>query len=261
MDLVYFVKQSEINEDLRYSLRSVDKFVPVDKVWIVGYKPSWVTNVGYIPVPQTGTKQQNQTSNLIALCNCDEISEDFVLMNDDFFAIKQIENLEESVEICLGLLDKSVIKHERGKNNWHKAFKQVYELLESIGVEKPYYDFESHTPLKMNRKKMLDVLEIPQVKEFIKSSKTLHRRTLYRNIYHLNCRILPTDVKILATKDNTLDKIKVCDWLSVYDNQVGNYKFRDLNNLLHNLFPTPCQYEIPIPKKPIRKFQWSKFSQ
>lgn len=40
MDLVYIVKNSEVNEDLRYSLRSVAKFVPHNKIWIVGYKPS-----------------------------------------------------------------------------------------------------------------------------------------------------------------------------------------------------------------------------
>lgn len=250
MDLVYFVKHSDKNEDLRYSLRSVDKFVPHDNVWIVGYKPRWVQNVNYLPVPQTGTKHQNQTANLEALCNCEEISDDFVLMNDDFFAIKPIENLEESVEICLGLLDDECIKkHERQKNGWHKAFKHVYNLLESIGVEKPYYNFESHTPLKMNRHKMLDIFKIPQVQDFIKSPKILHRRTLYRNIYHLTCKTLSADVKILRHKDNTLEKINICDWISVFDNQVGNQKFNKLNKLLHTLFPETCKFEKPIPTK------------
>ena len=60
MDLVYIVKNSEVNEDLRYSLRSVAKFVPHDKIWIVGYKPSWVQNVEYLPVPQNlGSKWKN----------------------------------------------------------------------------------------------------------------------------------------------------------------------------------------------------------
>lgn len=243
MDLVYFVKHSDVNEDLRYSLRSIDKFVPFDNVWIVGYKPTWVQNVKYLPVPQTGTKHQNQTNNLLALCKCEEISDDFVLMNDDFFAIKPVRDLEESVEICLGSLDKAVQEHNKSVGKWHKAFKHVYQLLESMGVEKPYYNFESHTPLKMNRHKMLEVLNHPKVKQFIKSPKVLHRRTLYRNVYHLKCRVLPTDVKISPTKDNTLERIKVCDWLSVYDNQVGSSKFKELNNLLHTLFPEPCKYE------------------
>ena len=45
MDFVYIVKEDEKNEDLKYSLRSIAKFYPENKVWIVGYKPSWVKNV------------------------------------------------------------------------------------------------------------------------------------------------------------------------------------------------------------------------
>lgn len=250
MDLVYLVKEDEWNEDLKYSLRSVDKFVPCGNVWIVGYKPSWVQNVKYLPVEQYGTKHQNQTNSLLAICNCDEISDDFVLMNDDFFAIKPINDLEESVEISLGLLEESVERHEKQHNMWHRAFKQLYELLEKIGVEKPYYDYESHTPLKMNRHKLLHVLMLPEVQDYIMSPKVLHRRSLYRNYYHLTCKVLPQDVKLSKNVDNTSKKKQVCDWISVYDNQVGNPLFINLNNLLNNLFPDPCKYETD--NKPIK---------
>lgn len=36
MDLVYIVKEDENNEELRYSLRSVAKYLPQNKIWIVG---------------------------------------------------------------------------------------------------------------------------------------------------------------------------------------------------------------------------------
>ena len=65
---------------------------------------------------------------------------------------------------------------------------------------------------------------------------------------NIACKVLSSDVKIDATHDNTLEKIKVCDWLSVYDNQVGNIRFRQLNKLLRTLFPKPCQYEKVIEK-------------
>lgn len=249
MDLVYIVKESEQNEDLRYSLRSVAKFLPNNKVWIVGYKPSWVQNVGYIPVQQNcGSKWKNSIKNIEAACNCDEISEDFVLMNDDFFAIKPIEDLEKSVEICLGPLDKSIQKHQLSVGTWHKAFKHVNDLLNSIGVKKPYYDYESHTPLKINRYKMLEVLNLPQVKKFEKSGKVLHKRTLYKNYCQDKCRVIKSDVKLTSLRDDTKTKMQVCDWLSVFDNQVGSPSFKDLNNLLHKLFPEPCQYEDPNAK-------------
>lgn len=55
-DLVYILKQSDINPDLKFSLRSIEKFCTYRKVWIVGYKPSWIKNVEYLPTVQTGNK-------------------------------------------------------------------------------------------------------------------------------------------------------------------------------------------------------------
>ena len=243
MDFVYVVKDGDVNEDLRYSLRSLDKFVPHNNIWIVGYKPSWVTNVKYLEVPKTGSKHQELTKSLIEICKCEEISDDFIFMNDDFFAVRPIENLEESIEVRLGSLEKSIEIHEKIDDIWHKAFKQLNELLEDLGVEKPYYNYESHTPLIMNKKKLLDVLMLPKVQEYIKTPKVLHRRSLYRNYYHLDCRMLPKDVKISLKKDDTNDRLDVCGWISVYDNQIGNPNFPVLSSLFKELFSEPCKYE------------------
>jgi hypothetical protein len=38
-DLVYIVKEEEINPELVYSLRSIEKFCTFRKIWIVGHKP------------------------------------------------------------------------------------------------------------------------------------------------------------------------------------------------------------------------------
>ena len=236
IDLVYFVKNGDNNINLLFSLRSVAKFVPRGKIWIVGYKPNWVTNVNYLPVPQTGTKQENQTRNLIELCKCEDISDDFILMNDDFFATKPIQNIEDSIAIRLGTLGEAIEKYSESNEEWHMAFGQINELLESIGVEKPYYNFESHTPIKMNRHKMLDAILIPQVQDFIKSGKVLHRRTLFGNIYKLNYKESKKDVKISRSEDDTLSKIKENYWISVFHHQINNKDFPDLNMWLKRNF-------------------------
>lgn len=252
MDLVYIVKADEKNEDLKYSLRSVAKFVPHDKIWIIGYKPTWVTNVEYLPVAQNlGNKWKNSVNNIIQACNCDKISENFILMNDDFFAIKPIENLEESINLSLGNIDSVVAKHKRKKvdSNWGKAFVYIDQLLESLGVERPYYNYESHTPMMINRNKYLEIMNLPKVKAFMKTSKVLHKRSLYGNLNKTETKVLYKDVKLSQKRDDTLERAKICDWISVYDNQVGNTKFLHLNSMLRNLFPTPCEYEkIRTPK-------------
>lgn len=245
-DLVYIVKKDEKNEDLRYSLRSVEKFVPHNKIWIVGYKPSWVTNVEYLPVIQNGNKWNNSITNILAACNCTKISKEFILMNDDFFAIKPISNLLDSINVSLGLLQNAVNEHEAKKSDsaWGKAFKYVNELLKDLNIEEPYYNYESHTPLLINKQKYLEVMNLPKVQKFMKTSKVLHKRSLYRNIDKLKPEILSKDVKILQHTDDTLERIKICDWLSVYDGQVGNPSFKDLNTLLRTLFASCSEYEF-----------------
>ena len=260
IDLVYIVKEDERNEDLRYSLRSVAKFLPNNKIWIVGYKPSWIRNVNYIPVKQTEDKWKNSVKNILEACKCNEISEDFVLMNDDFFAIKPIKDLKKSINLCLGNLDLSIQKYKNPKTDWEKAFLDVYELLESLDIEKPYYDFESHTPLLLNRKKYLETMSLSKVVEFMNTNKVLHKRTLYKNVIKDSSKIsiLSQDVKVLSKEDTTEIKSNLCDWLSVGDNLIGKPRFSKLTKFLSNLFPEPCIYEtkikhvIPV-KKPVKK--------
>lgn len=245
MDLVYIVKKSEVNEDLRYSLRSVAKFVPHDNVWIVGYKPKWVVNVNYLPVEQKGDKWKNSVTNIIEACKCPDISEDFVLMNDDFYATKPITDLKESISVNLGTLDKSLQTYSTLKSGWGAAFKQLKELLELLKVDEPFYDYESHIPLIINKTKYLEVMDLPEVQAYRKTSKVLHKRSLYKNIEKLSSRTLSRDVKINRRKDDTKERMQICDWISTYDGQVGDWiNFRDLNRLLYNLFPDPCKFEF-----------------
>lgn len=245
-DLVYIVKEDENNEDLRYSLRSVDKFVPHNKVWIIGYKPSWIYNVNYLPVAQKDTKWKNSVNNILTACKCDDISDNFILMNDDFFAIKPIKNIFESINVSLGLLENMIEKQKAKKfaTNWGKAFIYIGDLLREIGLDGPYYNYESHTPFLINKEKYLEVMNLPSVQKFMQTSKVLHKRTLYGNYVKMQTKILPKDVKILQKQDDTESRAQFCDWISVYDNQIGNKLFPQLNSLFKTLFSEPCKYEI-----------------
>lgn len=247
MDFVYIVKEDEKNEDLKYSLRSIAKFYPENKVWIVGYKPSWVKNVEYIPVEQTKDKWKNSVTNILAACNCPYISDDFILMNDDFFMIKPVVPIETIGNANLGLLSKTILKYKASRSPWFDAFKQVYDLLKKIGVKEPYYDYEAHLPLQINKKKFLEVMSLPDVKNFMQTAKVLHKRTLYKNYGKIeNYLELPADVKLTRSKDDSMSKLKICGWLSVYDKQVGNSSFYTLNRILKTNFPTKCIYEREI---------------
>lgn len=245
LDFVYIVKESEDNNELRYSLRSIAKFYPENKVWIVGYKPSWVQNVNYIPVKQdNGSKWKNSVNNIIKACESKEISDDFILMNDDFFIIKKEMPLNEICNINLGSLDKNIEIFGKCSGNWFKAFAQLKSLLQELGIKEPYYSYEAHLPLLINKQKYLEVMHLPQVIKFMRTSNVLHKRSLYKNIIKPdNSKELEHDVKVHKKDDDIVARLSLCGWISVYDNQIYNEKFPKLNFVLKDTFPTPCKYE------------------
>lgn len=250
MDLVYIVREGDKNPDLRYSLRSVAKFVQYDKIWIVGYKPDWVGNVEYIKVSQTSNKWKNSISNIIAACRSEDVSDDFVLMNDDFFALTNINNLEDSCNVALGTLDQKIEKLKNYRSGWYNGFRSAKELLKKMNIPEPYYDYESHSPIIINKKHFLEFIERPEIKEFMKTDKVLHKRSVYKNIYKITPKILEDDIKIDNDYETYIKK-DICGWLSVFDNQVNNKYYPNLNNLLKTLFPDMCEYELTPPNDPI----------
>lgn len=92
MDVVYYVRPGERNEELRYSLRSLQN-MPHERVWLVGHKPAWVTGVEHIPNRSNGSSpQHNATSHLLAACDAVP-AERFVVFNDDFYVMEPIEHI------------------------------------------------------------------------------------------------------------------------------------------------------------------------
>lgn len=244
LDFVYIVKEDEYNEDLRYSLRSIAKYYPENKVWIVGYKPSWVKNVNYLPIEQSGDKWKNSITNILAACNCPDISDNFILMNDDFFMIKPLVPIEMIGNASLGLLSTNITKkYKNMSSSWYRAFEYVRDLLKELNIPEPYYDYEAHLPLEINKKKFIEVMNLPEVQEFMQTSKILHKRTLYKNYDKREGLRLPADVKVEKNLDDSEKRVNICGWLSVYDNQLGSSKFYRLTHLLQDNLSQSCIYE------------------
>lgn len=151
MDFVYVFKEDVENgsEELRYSLRSL-RNVPHNRVVLVGEKPDWVDKVLFIPVPQSGTKHENVTANLAAVIRDNRISDDFVLMNDDFFIMKQMDKIPN---LNFGPMDKVLALYDKRYpegSNYIDNMRSLYELLRGRGYAQPI-SYELHTPMVINR--------------------------------------------------------------------------------------------------------------
>ena len=228
MDLVYICRNGE-NEELRYSIRSAVKNLPHDKIWVVGGKPSWYTG-NYIQVDQTRNKYSNARRNLKALAESDEISESFVLMNDDFYILNKIDSvpymhaktLDEKIRIREDLFS---------GNSYNKLLRETVRVV-SRKVDGPILDYELHVPMVMEKKKLLQVLDFMGL-----------WRSTYGNLFNVGGTEM-TDVKVYIESSvfypnsYRLDNLKY-DYLSSSDDSFELMK----STILEKLFYAKSNYE------------------
>ena len=90
-DIVYFVKESRENEELRYSLRTLKNFHH-RKVFFYGGCPDGLVPDQHIHVRQNQpTKWQKVQMMLKLACNNPHITANFWLFNDDFFVMQEVK--------------------------------------------------------------------------------------------------------------------------------------------------------------------------
>lgn len=218
MDAVYMVKPSDDNEELRYSLRSLVNMPFVKRVVMVGYLPKWVKNVHFIPRDQRfQTKYVNTTRNLIAACEDPEVSSEFMLMNDDFFIMKPIE---EPFMFHRGPLHKIRDYYlNLANSDYAKGIQATEKYLSILGVN-DLKSYELHVPLLVNKANFLELI-LKQQKEA--PMQVVHKRTLYGNYYSIggtpmqDCKIVgdakPGDTTFLSTDENSFERFKVGEYI------------------------------------------------
>jgi len=188
MDIVYLVKHDPQNdsEELRYSLRSL-KNLPHNNVVIVGEKPDWVTNVTYIPVAQNKTKNENVTMNLRAAINSELVSDNFILMNDDFFIMKELEQMPSLNFGAMADVIEMYNKRYPEGTDYIKNMTKLYDLLVSRGQKQPM-SYELHTPMILNKKNVQSL--------YVEPKEPFYQfRSYYGNFFNIEGVTVP-DVKV-----------------------------------------------------------------
>jgi hypothetical protein len=228
MDLVYICKDGE-NEELRYSIRSVVKNLPHNKIWVVGGKPSWYTG-NYIPISQALGKYHNARNNLRAICKEEGISESFILMNDDFYVINKIDSVPYMYS---GTLDDKIKQREDifSGNSYTTLLKKTLIFL-SRKVSKEVLDYELHVPMVMEKKKLEKIIAFPGL-----------WRSMYGNIFEVG-GVRIRDVKVYEKESRfynnsyNMDNLEY-DYLSSNDDSFNKIK----EQLLSKMFLNPSHYE------------------
>lgn len=230
MDYVYVCRNGD-NEELRYSIRTTVANLPPGRIWVVGGKPDWYIG-DYIYVEQTGRGYLNVRNQLKAVCLNDEISNDFVLMNDDFFTIKKVEKIEP---VHMGTLRETmdVYADSEQKNlGYQRMINITRRVLEKMKINNPL-NYELHVPMQMDKKNLLEVIDTQGL-----------WRSMYGNFVGVGGN-RESDVKVysldkIETKDKD-DDLEDLLYISCHDDNF------DLiyNEFLKGKYDEPSKYENP----------------
>jgi hypothetical protein len=190
-DLVYFLGRGSPwdNNELRYSLRSAHANLPHRKVVVVGERPAWLTGVIHVPAPDRWeVKVRNTLAKLALAVQVPELSEEFVLMNDDFFTLRPVDRLPS---YCLGTMEHQVSLGVPGDLEYRRLFEQGLAMLKKIGVAVPL-NYETHHPLPMDKQGVRNMLDLHGG-----AGSAYPFRSVYSNMHRAHLDVeLTRDVKV-----------------------------------------------------------------
>lgn len=230
MDLVYVCRQGA-NEELRYSLRSMQKNFPESRVWVVGYKPEWYTG-DFIPVNDIGSKFTNIFNAMTVVANTKAISANFIFMNDDFFLLKPISKMPK---FHGGALTNKINNYRDlvgSPNTYISLLSKTYKKLNDSGIDNPI-DYDIHVPMIFNKKKLASVI-----------SNAYLPRSIYGNTFHVGGKQI-NDVKKYNPRSRLSPRSpEDYDLLFI---STDDYSFEELRkDVLESMFPEPSKYEVPL---------------
>jgi len=226
MDYVYICRKGE-NEELRYSLRSIEKNMPEGRVWVFGYRPEWYIG-DFVKIEDIGSKFENIRNCISIVADNKNVSENFILMNDDFFALKKINKLEN---FHGGLLENKIIKYKESRMSpkYIRLLELTMKQLKQNGIENPI-DYDIHVPMTMNKLLLKEAMNI-----------AFFPRSAYGNWVKINGKKI-SDVKIYTKEKIKLDVLNYNNtFISTEDNSFVSLK----NNILEKLFFECGKFENP----------------
>lgn len=222
-DIVYFLKDSINNEELRYSLRSLCNF-PHAKVWFYGGCPKGLKPDHHVYVKQDQNNKWNNVSLMLRLaCKNDDISSNFWLFNDDFFIMEKISS---PTNYYRGDFYKRIVQLEDKYNRmtpYSQMLRKTAQELESLGLDTK--DYSLHIPMLFNKNKALELFRITDCCGF---------RSLYGNYCNLAHETM-SDCKIVENNKAWLGGCYLSTDEKSFEGAVGQQ--------IKAIFTHKCKYE------------------
>lgn len=225
MDIVYIFRFGKLNSsDLKYSLRSLEKNFKYDKIFIVGDRPGWITGINHINVRDKTENRHYNTGYKFYKTSCiKELSEDFIVMHDDFYIMQPVVEIKN---YFVGTLKDKIEKTANRNSHWENM-KNVYNIFPD-GL-----NYELHKPFKLNKNKLKNLF-----KKF-PLSQTFCVNSLYGNYYKIEAE-KAEDFKIKGYEQ--LLKIEKENVTFLSSSEVFS-KTKEFITYMDKKFPNKSKYE------------------
>lgn len=210
------------DNELRYCLRGIEMYLPHGKVWIVGRKPNWLTNVEFIEFSQSD-KYNFASYNIAHKVMKVPIDGEFMFFNDDHFLLKPFNTNTYHY--------KGLLIENKNRSVYQNLIKNTYELL-----GKDAKDFDTHCPIKYNMTAFRYIMNnLDWTKPFGFGIKSV-----YCNRMRIEGEYYP-DLKLSepTTIENIKFKIKDRDYFSIGNGVIN----RSFIQFMEELYPIKSKYE------------------
>jgi hypothetical protein len=144
--VIPYTKDKHKGLELKYALRSIEKFHPDKEVWLIGDRSKYKVNNIYC-ADVADRKEYSIANKILTACKCEEISEDFIMYHDDHFQLKETEIKYWHN----GPIQKA---HDRARGLYQIALKNTID----IGCK---LNYDIHTPIVFNKEKFKEVMKAP----------------------------------------------------------------------------------------------------
>jgi hypothetical protein len=238
VDIVYLVKEAHNNPELQYSLRSLQN-IPHDNVHFVGFTPRWVRGINSIPyraIPPGPEKHQKwwiSWKMLRHACIDPDISDEFILFNDDFFVMQPID---EVPMLHRGQIS-GVVDPYRKRVKFNKYVAAMIETQEMLRMmEKTTLCYEMHTPMVIDKHKMTTAMEIAEA-VMRPGLAHINKRSFYANYWEVG-GTSAADIKVDSARPN-FDQNSV--FLSTTEQ---SFATKPVGAFIRKTFPDSSVYEL-----------------
>lgn len=185
----------------------------------------------FIPLVDKYSKYKNIRVALGSIADSEGISEDFVLMNDDFFVIRPMDRIEPfNGGLLKDKVDQYRVLHRSGM--YLNLIEATYSYLIKQGIKDPI-DYDIHVPMPLFKSGLKGICDLP----FLPQS-------IFGNINNIGGKTI-IDVKHY---DSPQMRAKSYDYLNgdLPFISTEDRSFKDVyESVLKDMFPNPSPYESP----------------